>query len=166
MDALDPKLLRDAGVIDQFGFEIHVFLAVRRGFGRDFGGGAGIAFGTRGRGPGFFGGGGGQRVGAETVEVVGVDDVAADGAELEDEAVEVGVALTFGFDKVPVGQERAPAGGVAGLAGQVVCGVGEGEGEHVAEDAFDGDGGAALGGFVVDEGVFFLGLEQLICCVL
>lgn len=131
-----PKGPRDAGIVDEAGFEVGQLLA------------------------------GGNRVGRETIEVVVVDDVAADCAELEDEAVEkraLGMLLAFRFDESPVGQERAPAGSIAGrVAGEVGGFVGESKGQHVAEDALEGDGGAAVGsvGGVGGGGGGFLWLEE------
>ncbi len=71
--------------------------------------------------------------------------------------------LAFGFDESPVWEEGAPARGVAeGVAGEVGGFVGEGERQHVAEDALESDGGTAVGGVggVGGDGGRFLGLEE------
>lgn len=145
--AFGPKRPRDAGVIDEAGFEV------------------GELVGSSGGGRGGRRGGGGRRegVGSEAIEFVVMDGVAADGAELEDEAVEERGQLAFGFDEAPVGEDGAPAGGVAvGVAGEVGGFVGEGEGEHVAEDALEGDGGAAVGGVGGGGGNGVLGSEEVV----
>lgn len=135
--ALLPKGSRDAGIVDEAGFEVGQLLA------------------------------GGNRFGCETIEVVAVNDVAADGAELEDEAVEkraLGMLLAFRLDESPVGEDRAPAGSIAGrVAGEVGGFVGESKGQHVAEDALEGDGDAAVGsvgGVAGSGGGGFLWLEE------
>lgn len=131
-----PKGSRDAGILDEAGFEVGEVLARW------------------------------HRIGSETIEIVVVNHVTANGAELEDEAVEeraLGELLAFGFDESPVREKRPPAGGVAvGVAGEVGGFVGEGEGQHVAEDALEGDGGTAVGGIggVGGDGGGFLGLEE------